>query len=132
MDTPKQKFLTHEEYNNVSEGPISDRTYSDPDPYTEVAETCKKLSDIAQSGDGLSHISVPRELKRQRVVNAFNDAFELIGGVPRLAHWGDSHPTDFFKLFARMLPAEMSKKVHEVEERVVIHVLPKGPLDEEG
>lgn len=30
--------------------------------------------------------------------------FEMIGGLPRMAHWADSNPTDFFtKLFPKMI-----------------------------
>jgi len=126
----KQEFISAEAYDAESEGELSDKVIKDEEPYTETAELCKELSGIAQSGNGVSRISVPRELKRTRVVNAFQDAFELIGGVARLAHWGDTHPTDFYKLYARLLPAEAAKKNSEVEERKVIHVLPRGELDE--
>ena len=125
-------FIPAEEYEAAVQtdgGPLTS-TYDDPEPYSEVAESSKELSGLAESGNGVSRISVPRELKRQRVVNAFQDAFELIGGVPRLAHWADSHPTDFFKLYARLLPAEASKKVTHDGGVVIKHVLPRGPLDE--
>ncbi len=126
----KQEFITAEDYEAQSEGTISDKVIKDEEPYSETAEVCKELSGIARSGNGLSHISVPREIKRSRVVNAFQDAFELIGGIARLAHWGDQHPTDFYKLYGRLLPAEAGRKAQDVEEQRVIHVLPKGALDE--
>lgn len=126
----KQEFITHEDFEAQSEGEVSEHIIKDDEPYSDVATSCKELSGIAKSGNGFSHISVPREIKRQRVVNAFQDAFELIGGIARLAHWGDSHPTDFYKLYGRLLPAEAARKAVDVEERRVIHVLPKGQLDE--
>jgi hypothetical protein len=131
-EVTKQEFVTAEEFENASEGELSDREYTDPEPYSETAEMSKEISGLATSGNGISRISVPREVKRQRVVNAFHDAFELIGGVPRLAHWADTHPTDFFKLYARLLPAEASKAGAGVQDErpTIIHVLPRGPLDE--
>jgi hypothetical protein len=126
----KQVFLTSEEFEDQSEGELGEHVYKDENEYSDVATECKELSGLAQSGNGVSRISVPRELKRQRVVNAFHDAFELIGGVPRLAIWADGHPTDFYKLYARLLPAEASKSASQSEQPTVIHVLPRGPLDE--
>ena len=103
--------------------------YKDPEPYSPIATELKELSELASSGNGVSRLSVPRDVRRQRVVSAFHDAFELIGGVPRLAHWGDSHPTDFFKLYARLLPAEAEQHITHDGEIRVIHAIPRGPLD---
>jgi len=126
------EFIPAEEFESSvadGDGPLTSE-YQDEEEYSEQATECKELSGLATSGNGVSRISVPRELKRQRVVNAFQDAFELIGGVPRLAHWADTHPTDFYKLYARLLPAEASKKVTHDGGVVIKHVLPRGPLDE--
>lgn len=127
------EFVSQEDFEKASEGPIEDREYEDTNEYSEAAEKCKELSGIATQGNGVSRISVPRELKRQRVVNAFQDAFELIGGVPRLALWADTHPTDFFKLYARLLPVEASQKGASAsqEKPTIIHVVPPGPLDKD-
>ena len=126
----KQKFITREEFEDQSEGELTEREYEDQNEYSETAEKCKELSGLATSGNGVSRISVPREVKRARVVNAFQDAFEMIGGVPRLALWADTHPTDFFKLYARLLPVEASQRGSQAnEERTVVHALPPGPLD---
>ena len=124
----KAEFINADEVAEL-EVATSITEYSDPEPYSEVAQDCKSLSELAQSGNGVSRITVPREVKRQRVVSAFHDAFELIGGVPRLAHWADGHPTDFFKLYARLLPAEAGQHVTHDGEIKVIHSIPRGPLD---
>lgn len=56
----------------------------------------------------LSHLprpqSIPRTVGRKRVEKAFLNAFELIGGVSRLVMWADQNPTEFYKLYARLLP----------------------------
>jgi len=44
-------------------------------------------------------------LGRAEIVSAFTNAFEMIGGLPRLAVWGDANPTEFYKLYAKLLPS---------------------------
>ena len=38
---------------------------------------------------------------------ALTDAFEKMGGVKSLLAWGQSEPTEFYKLWAKMLPADI-------------------------
>jgi len=42
---------------------------------------------------------------RSDVVNSFVTAFETIGGVTRLALWANENPTEFYKMFSRLLPS---------------------------
>lgn len=42
---------------------------------------------------------------------AFALAFEGIGGVAELAEWARANKTDFFKLYARLIPVELSGEV---------------------
>ncbi len=79
-----------------------------------------------------TRLTVPRnqDFSRKQVVNAFNNAFELIGGVPRLALWAHANEGDFFKLFARLLPSQASQALGETNELIIKHVLPRGKLDE--
>ncbi len=123
-----QKFIPAEDYVEEKERE-TERVYEDQKPYSDVAEDCKELTKLATSGNGVSRISVPRELQRKRVVNAFQDAFELIGGVPRLAHWADQSPSAFYKLYARLLPTTAQQQLEHSGEIIVKHVLPRGPLD---
>jgi hypothetical protein len=37
---------------------------------------------------------------------AFQLAFQGIGGVKRLAEWAEENPGEFFKLYARLIPVE--------------------------
>lgn len=87
------------------------------------------LSELAQSTKGLK-IPQSGDLSRKRVVQAFLDAFEMIGGMPRLAVWANENPTDFYKLYARLLPSQASQALGESNELVIKHILPKGPLDD--
>lgn len=87
-----------------------------------------ELSRLA-TGDVNTRVRVPREVGRKRVINAFQDAFELIGGTPRLADWANDHPTEFYKLYGKLLPSGASAAFGEANELVVRHVLPQSPLD---
>lgn len=41
------------------------------------------------------------------IKEALIEAFGKLGGVPSLVAWGQEHPTEFYKLWARMAPQEM-------------------------
>lgn len=82
----------------------------DDDIQSQLTDLSSDLSDIGVSRDlqallnrGLTSKSLPRNLRSQRASAAFAQAFELIGGVPRLALWADRNPDKFFQLYARML-----------------------------
>lgn len=62
---------------------------------------------------------------RQEIVNAFHNAFELIGGMPRLAVWGDNNPGEFYKLYAKLLPSSSQVDLTGEQTIVVKHVLPR-------
>lgn len=75
-----------------------------------------------------ARLPVPREIKRSHAVRAFQEAFELIGGIPRLAIWADENPSQFYKLYSRLIPPA----VQEVNGKVtLVHVLPRTLLDGE-
>lgn len=49
--------------------------------------------------------SPPQRLDREQQAKDIVEAFQMIGGVPRLAHWAHEHPGFFFtKLLPRTLP----------------------------
>lgn len=48
---------------------------------------------------------------------AFAAAFEGVGGVERLILWAKLNPTDFFKLYARLIPVELSG---EIKARITV------------
>lgn len=93
-------------------------------------ETWEKQFAVESQKEG--KLSLPRELNRKRVVSAFMDAFELVGGVPRLVEWAaqDENYGDFLKLYARLLPSQASSDLEPAAERVIKHVLPRSKLDE--
>lgn len=48
---------------------------------------------------------------------AFALAFDGIGGVPALIEWAEENRSDFFKLYARLIPVELSG---EVKARITV------------
>lgn len=67
---------------------------------------------------------------RKDVVNAFQQSFELMGGIPRLALWGHENPDKFFPLYARLLPSQASSALGESNKMVIEMKVPNSPLDE--
>ena len=60
---------------------------------------------------GLYGAKTPQQLKSQKAADAFQSAFDLIGGIPRLALWADKNPTVFFSLYSKLIPSSILAKV---------------------
>lgn len=54
---------------------------------------------------------VPRRVSRRQLEQAFLTSFELIGGLPRLALWADSNPTEFYRLISKLFPQQVEAKI---------------------
>lgn len=84
-------------------------------------------------GEVLPHLPTGRvsmtALRRADVVTAFSTAFQMIGGVSRLALWGDENPSEFYKLYARLLPSSASDELDRAEKVIVIHALAEPGYD---
>jgi len=52
--------------------------------------------------------SLPAYVKSRNVREQFQFAFELIGGIPRLAHWAHQNPDKFFSLYSKLIPAQVT------------------------
>ena len=93
----------------------------DPSPF-EVLEESKNIpSALTRRKHGFS---------RSDVVNAFHQAFELIGGTTRLALWANENPEKFYPLFAKLMPSTSLNVFADGNKVVVEHVLPPTQLDE--
>lgn len=88
----------------------------------------KTLGDLADGNERVTKIT-KKEFAKQKVMDAFHDAFDIIGGVPRLAYWAHQNPTEFFKLYGKMLPAGASIDLNTSGEIIFRHVLPPSKLD---
>jgi hypothetical protein len=51
---------------------------------------------------------LPSYVKTRNVRDQFQFAFELIGGIPRLAHWAHQNPDKFFALYSKLIPTQVS------------------------
>lgn len=109
-----------------TEAEARDVTPYDPDKDAFAAHMAELGGDSAPT----SRLALPRELNRRQVTTSFIDCFHLIGGVPRMAYWADKHPTEFYKLYARLLPSQATKDVDDTSKRIIIHAVPKSALDE--
>ena len=122
METTPQEFIAAEDYSPATADSPDSATLTRP-PWEETMATLANAN--------TTRITVPRNksLNRQHVVGAFQDAFELIGGATRLAIWADTHPSEFYRLYAKLLPSQANNTNEQTGEVKVLHVLPPGPLD---
>ena len=120
-DAPAE-FIPAEEYNASQQ--------QAEDAEVIVADWDSTMRDIAERRT--TKISIPSDanFNRAQVVQAFDNAFQLIGGTPRLALWADENPKEFYKLYAKLLPSQSTSSLGESTDIVVKHILPKSPLDE--
>lgn len=68
-----------------------------------------ELDNLLQKG--LYGSKLPSELRGKKAANAFQQAFDLIGGVPRLALWADKNPTAFFSLYSKLIPSSVKAEI---------------------
>lgn len=89
------------------------------------------LSDIAQGTRSINRL--PRKsYDKQRFLQAIHEAFELVGGVPRLAIWADQNYGDFVKVVGKTLPAVLQQvNIHNPGLVKIVSAIPPSPLDGE-
>lgn len=95
----------------------------------------EKMEETFAAFSRLAHqkkLSVPRTkaFSRQQVVDVFQESFELVGGLPRLASWAHENYGEFVKLYARLLPAQSLEILggQEMQTKIVCEIQP-GELD---
>jgi len=73
----------------------------------------------------------PKQKSRNaRLLDALQETFELIGGVPRMALWADGHPGEFYKLFGKQIPGMVQQMNFNGPTQINIQpALPRSPLD---
>jgi len=69
-----------------------------PERFREAIDDC-----LNRAVDGTLTV-IPHSFKAPSAKVAFNDAFELVGGIPRLALWADKNYGSFLSLFSKTLP----------------------------
>ena len=76
----------------VEDGPITPGIYEVEDNLAELAKAAK----------------LPEYTRTRNVRLQFQHAFELIGGIPRLAHWAHQNPDKFYQLYSKLIPAQVT------------------------
>ena len=67
---------------------------------------------------------------RMDVVKAFQSAFDMIGGVPRMALWANQNPDKFYPLYARLMPSTAVNITADGNKIIIEHATPTTPLDD--
>lgn len=118
--TQKAEFITEEEFNALPDQQ-EEQDMVVPDWEQTMATLSKPNTRLA--------IPKNKDFSRKEVVQAFQNAFELIGGTARLALWAHENEGDFFKLYSRLLPSQANSALGESSDIVIRHILPRGQLD---
>lgn len=94
--------------------PMSELIPKEPDFNDRVLEYSDELteflSDQAIVAKRLNR--VPKKgSQRERFLQAMAEAFEIVGGVPRLALWADKNYTEFAKILGKQVPGLVQNAV---------------------
>ena len=104
-------------------------------PLDVLPETSSK-DDVEKTLTRLSSQPVlPRELRTRNTRLQFQQAFELIGGIPRLAVWANENYDKFISLYSKLIPVQVSGEgggpikvqLSWLTERNTSGRLPSGP-----
>jgi hypothetical protein len=80
--------------------------------------------------DKLPRFTRPRDgFNRMDIVQAFTQAFELIGGTTRLTLWANKNPDKFYPLFAKLLPSTSLNITDPNGTLIIEHSTPTTDLD---
>lgn len=94
----------------------------EPDPTFEIVEAQKTIPRaLSKDRDGFN---------RMDVVRAFNNAFQMMGGIPRLALWANANPDKFYPLYAKLMPSTSLTINTDGNTIIIEHSIPSTPLDE--
>lgn len=75
-------------------------------------------------------VKLVKKADREKILLAFEEAFELIGGVPRLAVWANENPGKFYALYARNAAKEQ-KTTHTGRISFIRPAIAPSPLDQD-
>lgn len=76
-----------------------------------------KPSRVDRTKLGVKQQSIAAANPPKRMVLAreqLSDAFELMGGVPSLVKWGKTNPTEFYRIWSKLLPKEVVEDSREM------------------
>ena len=83
-----------------------------PDAPEAIQEQEIDVPNLLTVEDGLNALAtmpkLPGFTKTRNVREQFQFAFDLIGGIPRLAHWAHANPDKFYSLYSKLIPAQVT------------------------
>ncbi len=87
------------------------------------------LSDAALETTAINR--KPKKASRNtRLLDAIQETFEVIGGVPRMALWADGNPGEFYKLLGKQIPGMVQQLNFNGPTQInIVPALPRSPLD---
>jgi hypothetical protein len=91
-------------------------------------QDAQALARVADAPKNVLHFTRSTKVTRQEVVNAFTNAFTMIGGVDRLALWADQNPSEFYRLYGKLLPPSNADILDGNREFIVRHILPRPAI----
>lgn len=90
----------------------------------QISDMATDLMECGMSKDfieliqrGLHSTKLPKGLRSAKAAESFQYAFDIIGGVPRLALWADKNPDKFYPLVARMIPQTVAPVVADMPQK---------------
>ncbi len=95
----------------------------------EFGQMGEVFSELAAKSANITRLP-KRAFDRQRVLQALDECYELIGGVPRMAMWAHANPTEFYKLWGKTIPQTNMLDVMGKLEHHILPALPPSALDE--
>lgn len=90
------------------------------------------LSDPAKVAGSFNQIP-KKQAQKQRVIQALAEAFEIVGGVPRLALWADKNYGEFMKIIGKQIPVlvQNSIGIQANGPVTIVSAIPRSDLDGE-
>lgn len=90
------------------------------------------LSDQAIVGRKFNNVP-KKQAQKQRVIQALAEAFEVVGGVPRLALWADKNYGEFMKIIGKQIPVlvQNSIGIQANGPVTIVSAIPRSDLDGE-
>jgi hypothetical protein len=105
MDEPKKDPALQKLLDDIENAPENMLRSLD----LQMSPELTRLLERGLIGEGL-----PPVLRDSKAAKAFQQAFDMIGGVPRLSLWADQNLTKFYTLYSKLMPS--TAEIHNKTE----------------
>ena len=89
-------------------------------------KTGKRLWKPGESGNPKGRPPGIENKLTQSVKAAFQAAFDELGGAEGLAEWAQENKTDFYKLYARLIPVDVGGTINHTFENFLQQIKPSN------